>query len=200
MPAKPITGSTPSQRRIAARHHARLEHRLVAQPRSSWRAAQPCRHRRSASSASARGICLSSGARKGPAGITSPLPSPTLASTTIRLKSLASCGFWKPSSMTMTVASVPSISLAPAARSAETTVGACASSSSVSSPISAALWPSVDEHRALRLAAIAAREEAGPLARFLQDFGDGDRRRRLAAAARGEIADADHRKARAVGR
>ena len=57
-----------------------------------------------------------------------------------------------------------------------------------------------DQHRALRLAAIAAGEKRRALARFLQHFGDGNGRRGLAAAAGGEIADADHRQPRAVRR
>ena len=42
-----------------------------------------------------------SGARSGPAGMTRPLPMPTPASTATSDRSLASAGFWKPSSMMM---------------------------------------------------------------------------------------------------
>ena len=57
-----------------------------------------------------------------------------------------------------------------------------------------------DQNRPLLAPAIAAREEGGLGAELLEQGGDGDRGRRLAAAAGGEIADADHRKPRAVGR
>jgi hypothetical protein len=59
------------------------------------------------SSACAAASCGESGARKGPDGTTLPLPTPRVPSTTRNDRSLRSVGFWKPSSMTITVAPSP---------------------------------------------------------------------------------------------
>ncbi len=74
------------------------------------------------------------GARSGPSGNTRPEPTPAPASTTTRLKSLLSDGFWKPSSITMVSTPSVSSSFAPAGRSRLTTVGAARARSKGSSP------------------------------------------------------------------
>ena len=127
-----------------------------------------------------------------------PLPIPTSASTQTSDRSLASQGFWKPSSMM--IRSTPSSrrSRAPAARSRPTTVGAAAARRSGSSPTaSAPCVARIDEERPLGRAAIAAGEEARLQSAALGDPRQRQRGRRLAGAADDEIADADHRHRRA---
>ena len=58
--------------------------------------------------------------------------------------------------------------------------------------------PPLDQGRTLDRSAIAAGEKGRLLPKFLEQRSNGDCRRRLPAAASGEIADADHRKARTV--
>ena len=182
--------------RIAARRHARLQHRLVRRLEALGERRCLAAFADQEQRIGARHL-LVEGARNGPAGMTSPLPSPVAASTTIRLKSLASCGFWKPSSMTITVASVPSISLRlPRGPQPPRLARARQAAAFRRRPPPR----SRGQHRALRLAAVAAGEKARAFARFLQLFGDGNGRRGLAAAAGREIADADHREPRAVRR
>ena len=147
-------------------------------------------------SAWARASCASSGARNGPAGMTRPLPMPRRASTTSTAKSLASDGFWKPSSMTMTLAPAATAAARPPTRSRATMVGATRASRSGSSPTSARAMPRrIDPQRPGQRAAIAAAQEGRPFSRRLQHARDRERRRRLAGAAHGRIADADDRHA-----
>jgi hypothetical protein len=58
----------------------------------------------------------------------------------------------------------------------------------------------IDAMRAEDAAAVAARQEARPVAGFRDGLADGDRGRRLAGAADGQIADAQHRRHHLGGR
>ena len=170
-----------------------LEHRNAAR-RCATAVDRRCAGWRSptTSSASARSSWTASGARSGPAGNTRPLPMPRLPSTTTIDRSLISEGFWNPSSMTITLA--PTASMAPATRSRATIVGASRASSSGSSPTSdARCRAGIDPHRSGVAAAIAAGEKKRPLRRTDQQPRHRKRGRRLARAAEGEIADAEHR-------
>ena len=88
--------------------------------------------------ASARASPWATGSRNGPAGMQRPLPNPAPASTARSDRSLASPGFWNPSSSTIASAPAATAARAPDARSAETQTGAKAASSSGSSPVTAA--------------------------------------------------------------
>ncbi|MGY4567716.1 hypothetical protein ACVWY5_000786 [Bradyrhizobium sp. USDA 3256] len=63
-----------------------------------------------------------------------------MPSITIRQASFATEGFWKPSSIRITLASCARASARPAARSRDTTTGKHAAIISGSSPTSAAVW------------------------------------------------------------
>ena len=107
-----------------------------------------------------------SGARSGPAGKDRPLPMPVSPSTAMIEQSLASDGFWKPSSMIDDVRRRRRRQPArPATRSAATTVGACAASSMASSPTLSAVAPGSTRSGPFWLPAIAARQEGGLLRR-----------------------------------
>ena len=88
---------------------------------------------------------------------------------------------------------------APATRSRATMVGATRASSSASSPTSAArIGMGIDELRPGQAAAIAAAQTKHPFAGSCSHFRKPQRGRRLAGPAKREIADAQHRHARAL--
>src|SRR6202171_5136249 len=124
-------------------------------------------------SASVRANGGRSGARKGPAGITRPLPRPRPLSITISDTSLTTDGFWKPSSIRMTDALSERASGRPSARSRET-----------------------PPDRDVYFPAIPAAEHHRRLAEIAQQFCQRQHRRRLAGAADMIIADAEHGDAR----
>ena len=89
---------------------------------------------------SARARPVATGSRSGPAGRHNPLPKPRAASTTTIDRSLATPGFWNPSSSRIARAPAATAARAPAARSRAIQVGPKAARSSGSSPTSAAVW------------------------------------------------------------
>ena len=82
--------------------------------------ARPARPRRSPGRRRPGAIAPRSGARRGPAGSTRPLPRPAAPSTTASARSFASEGFCSPSSITITLAPPSAARRAPAARSRDT--------------------------------------------------------------------------------
>ena len=147
-------------------------------------------------SASVRASCGRSGARRGPAGNTCPLPMPRSLSITISDASLTIAGLWKPSSIRITVAPCDRASGTPSARLRDTTTGSApASIKRLVADIGSRVPDGIDPDRPAQLSAIAAAEHDRRLAEFAQQLRQRQHGRRLAGAADVIIADAEHRNA-----
>ena len=116
-------------------------------------------------SACAHASCAASGARNGPAGITRPLPRPRRASTTSTARSLVSDGFWKPSSITITLAPADDRGRSPLGTRARHDGGRDPGQQERLVPdLAGAMAFRIDPQRAGQLPAITAGEERRPLA------------------------------------
>ena len=122
-----------------------------------------------------------------------PLPRPRSPSITISEASLAIAGFWKPSSIRITLAPCDRASATPSMRSRATTTGnRPRHHQRLVADIGRSMPRGIDLDRPAQSAAIAAAEHHRRLAEFAQQLRQRQHRRGLAGAADVIIADAKH--------